>query len=115
MSATSPREATKSPVNLAKVAMAVGQQGLTPYSCAKSRHDYRQGQLFAILAVRQFLQLDYRGMVVCLAEWSDLREAIELTKVPHYTTLQKAEQRLLKRGLSTACSALFSTLPGIAA
>lgn len=115
MDTATPRPATKSPVDLAKIAMVVGQDGLSPYSCPKSRHDFRQPQLFAMLVVRQFMGLDYRGMVAYLNDWSDLRAVIGLSKVPHYTTLQKAEQRLLKGGLSSACSALFSSLPALAA
>ena len=102
-------------MDLARVALVVGQDGLEPYSCPKSRHDFTQAQLFALLVLRQFLKVDYRRMVEYLGDWSDLREVLELEKIPHYTTLQKAEQRLLKKGLSSACSALYSTVPALVA
>jgi len=91
---------TKSPVALAQEALALAQQALDPYSSARSRHDFTQHQLFAILALRQFFRTDYRGVAQLLEDLSDLRGVLMLKKVPHFTTLQKAEQRLRKKGLS---------------
>jgi hypothetical protein len=48
------------------------------------------------------LKLDYRGFTTLLEEFSELREVLGLKKVPHYTTLQKAEQRL-KKGNGMRC------------
>ena len=96
------RQATKSPLALAATALKVARRALPVYSCPRSRHDFTQPQLAALLVLRQFLRTDYRGLVQYLADWSDLRRCLGLQKVPHFTTLQKAEQRLLKKGLSTA-------------
>ena len=82
---------TKSPLALAKEALAVGQQALPKYSARRSRHDFTQAQLFAILVLRQFFQTDYRGIVQLLADFSDIRQALQLSKIPHFTTLQKAQ------------------------
>jgi hypothetical protein len=98
------RRTTKSALALVAVAFEIARRGLASYSCPKSRHDFTQAQLFAILAMRQFLRTDYRGMTQMLSEWSDLRQALGLEKVPHFTTLQKAEQRLLKKTLSPSSS-----------
>lgn len=103
---------TKSPVALAREALAVAQRALDPYSSARSRHDFTQAQLFAILVLRQFFGTDYRGVAQLLEDLSDLREALELKKVPHFTTLQKAEQRLQKGGLSIPCSTPSSIARG---
>ncbi|MHC4607510.1 MAG: transposase [Planctomycetota bacterium] len=101
MSRSSKRAMTKSPVALARVAMEAAQQGLSAYSNRFSRRDYTQQQLFAILVLRQFFRTDYRGIVQLLRDFSDLREALGLQKIPHYSTLCYAHQRLLKkRGLS---------------
>lgn len=89
------RTLTKSAVRLAREALAVGEGTLPPYSSRFSRHDYTQPQLFALLALKQFLRTDYRGVVTLVGEWSELRQALGLTKVPHYSTLCYAEQRLL--------------------
>lgn len=103
---------TKSPLALAKEALAVGQQALPKYSARRSRHDFTQAQLFAILVLRQFFQTDYRGIVQLLADFSDIRQALQLSKMPHFTTLQKAQERLIKRGLGSACKLPFSPVPG---
>ena len=89
------RAMTKSAVHVARQALAVGKQALPPYSSRFSRHDYTQPQLFALLVLKQFLRTDYRGLVTLLVEWSELRRALRLKKVPHYSTLCYAEQRLL--------------------
>ena len=97
------RSLSKSPLAVAREALAVAQEALPPYSCAVSRRDFTQPQIFAVLAVRKFMDLDYRGIVVILREWSDLRETLGLKKVPHYSTLCYAEERMLKGGLSSVC------------
>lgn len=97
------RSLSKSPLSVAREALAAAQKALPDYSCAVSRHDFTQHQLFAILALRKFMDLDYRGIVVTLREWSDLRELLGLGKVPHYSTLCYAEERLLKGGPLPAC------------
>ncbi len=45
--------------------------------------------------LKEFLKLDYRKLAALLADTPDLCKTIELTKVPHFTTIQKAAQRLL--------------------
>ena len=89
------REMTKSPLALAREALTVGRRALPRYSCPRSRHDFTQPQLFALLALKQMLRLDYRGLTVLLAEWGELRRALGLRKVPHYSTLCYAAHRLL--------------------
>ena len=95
---------TKSPVALAKEALAVAQGALPAYSSKYSKKDFTQPQLFAMLALRQFFKTDFRGVVELLRDFSDLRRALKLKKVPHYSTLCYAEQRLVKKGLwSRSC------------
>ena len=99
---------TKSPLALARQAMAIAQKALSPYSDLKSRHDFTQAQLFTILTLRQFFKTDYRGIVKILEDSSDIQEALGLNKLPHYTTLQKAQQRLLKKTSGKASWEEFS-------
>jgi len=40
------------------------------YGSRFSKHDFTQPQLFVLLTLRQFLRIDYRGLVTLLAEWS---------------------------------------------
>ena len=54
--------------------------------------------------MRQFFGLDYRGVQQLLKDWSDLRHALDLKAVPHWTAIEKAEKRLMKKGASTGSS-----------
>ncbi|HUN82558.1 MAG TPA: hypothetical protein VMV81_13725 [Phycisphaerae bacterium] len=97
------------------MALRVSRRALPAYSTKFSRHDFTQRQLFAILALKQFFRTDYRGIVEILADMTVVRRLLKLTKLPHYTTLQKAHDRLLKKGLLTGSSPLFSALQSDAA
>jgi len=103
---------TKSPLRLAETALAVAREALPPYSTKFDRKRYTQHQLFAILALREFLKQDYRGMEHLLLDWSDLRQALGLAKVPDHSTLQKAAQRLLEKRGSMPSSTRRSPRPG---
>ena len=97
---------TKSPRAVAREALALARQSLPAYTSARSRKDFTSHQLFAVLALKQFLKTDYRGVVQVLRDFAELRGDLGLAKVPHYSTLSYAEQRLLKRGTSSSsCSA----------
>jgi hypothetical protein len=97
------RAMTTSAVRLAREALRAGEAALPAYSSRFSRHDFTQPQLFALLALRQFLKTDYRGVTTLLAEWSELRRVLGLRKVPHYSTLCYAEHRRLTGGPSRSC------------
>src|SRR5262245_54682522 len=99
------RPMTKSPRRLAREALRVAQEALPAYSCATSRKDFTQHQLFAALALKTFLKTDYRGVAAFLDDFPELRGDLGLAKVPHYSTLCKAGQRLLKKGASAGSSA----------
>lgn len=109
------RAMTKSAVRVAREALAVGRGALPPYASRYSKHTYTQPQLFALLALKQFLKTDYRGVVTLVAEWAELRRALGLRHVPHYSTLCYAERRLLadaeKGGRSAVHSLLSSSAP----
>src|SRR5918997_5810989 len=89
------RRMSKSAVRVAREALAAGRSALPEYGSRYSRRDYTQPQLFALLVLRQFLRTDYRGVVALVSEWSELRRALGLTKVPHYSTLAHASHRIL--------------------
>lgn len=94
---TKTRCMTKSPLAVAREALAAAAAALPAYSSRFSRRDFTQPQLFALLAVREFLRLDYRGLEALAREWSDLRAALGLARVPDHSTLQKAAARLLEK------------------
>jgi hypothetical protein len=87
---------SKSPRKVAMVALAAGREAFSDYSHVYSPHKFTQPQLFACLVLKEFERKDYRGIAQLLADCPDLRAAIGLSSVPHFTTLQKASGRLLK-------------------
>ena len=90
------RTLTKSVLAFAEAALSAARAALPAYSHPSSPKKFTQHQHFAILALKDFLQTDYRGIVAMLSEWSDLRRVLELEQVPHYTAVFYAGRRLLK-------------------
>jgi hypothetical protein len=95
---------TKSPRAVAREALRLAREAFPAYSSKYSRKDYTQHQLFAVLALKQFLKTDYRGVVAALADFAELRADLGLKRVPDHSTLCYAERRLLKRGTSSSSS-----------
>lgn len=83
---------------MALEALATARRALPTYGSPFSRKDFTLAQHFACLVLKSFFRTDYRGIVAILADLTDLRDVLELTKVPHHTTLQKAHARLLSFG-----------------
>jgi hypothetical protein len=87
---------SKSPSKVARAAYEAGRGALPRYANKFSRKDFTCAQLFAVLVLRKFFKLDYRGTIDFLAEWAELRDILELhDKLPHFTTPQKASAKLL--------------------
>src|SRR5450432_1408532 len=99
---------SKSPRKVASEALAVAEESLIAYSSRFSRKDFTQHQLFACLVLKKFFKTDYRGIVEILRDCPDLATTIGLKKVPHFTTLQKASDRLLSQ--SSASQLLDATI-----
>jgi hypothetical protein len=93
---------TKSPLAVARTAMDTAREALPAYSSKYSRHDFTQHQHFALLALRESLKVDYRGLEQILSEWAELRDALGLAKVPDHSTIQKAAERMLVKRARTA-------------
>jgi hypothetical protein len=94
---------TKSPRAVAREALQLAREALPAYSSKFSRQDFTQHQLFALLALKTFFKTDFRGVIAMLEDFAELRHDLSLDKVPHYSTLCYAAQRLLKKG-SSSCS-----------
>jgi hypothetical protein len=88
---------TKSPLCVARQALAIATEVLRPYAHKYSPKKFTQPQLFACLVLKTFLKTDYRGVAEHLADHSDVREALALPHLPHFTTLHKASRRLLRQ------------------
>ena len=82
------------------MAHCTAQRTLPAYRHRFSPKKFTQHQLFACLVLKTFMKTDYRGIVAILQDCSDLRKAIGLTLVPHYTTLQKAASHLLRQSMA---------------
>jgi hypothetical protein len=106
---------TKSPRAVAREALRLAREALPAYSSRFSRKDFTQHQLFAVLALKTFFKTDYRGVTQVLEDFSEFRQELGLAKVPHYSTLCKAEQRLLKKGSSSSSSSRPPCAPSRAA
>ena len=95
------RSLTKSAVRFVETALLVAERMVPRYGY-RSRKDYTQPQLLVLLALRQFWHVDYRSVVTRVAESAEVRRALKLRRIPHFSTLCYAEHRLLgaaeKRG-----------------
>jgi len=78
-------------------ALGFGTEALPAFSHRFSPRTFTQPQLFACLVLKEALRLDYRAAAELLADCPDLRAAAGLRRAPHFTTLQKAADRLLVR------------------
>lgn len=90
---------SKSPKAIAQLAYITAKRSLPAYRHIKSPKKFTQHQLVACLVLKEFFKTDYRGIVEILKDSKDLREVIELSEIPHYTTLQKAAQRMFKKNI----------------
>jgi hypothetical protein len=76
-------------------ARKVAEASLPAYAHRFSPKKFTLHQLFACLVLKDFYGLTYRGTMGLLADGDSLAQAIGLKKIPHWTTLQKAADRLL--------------------
>src|SRR3990172_12672338 len=86
---------SKSPKRILRVAHAIGQRRLPAYSHRFSPKKFTLPQFFACLVLKEFLRLDYRKLSALLEDAPSLAATIGLSSVPHFTTFQKAADRLL--------------------
>ena len=93
MSSTLPR----CPLRFVHAALDVARSNLASYSAPTSPRKYTQHQLFAILALKEFLQTDFRGIIELLEQSPEIRTALDLKQAPHYSTLCYAEKRLRQK------------------
>ena len=80
-------------LRIASTALRAARRCVASYGSVKSRHDFTQPQLVACLVVRAYLKATYRGLTEILGASEQLRRALGLESVPHWTTLQKCAAR----------------------
>jgi transposase len=82
-------------ISFIKHAFAIVQSSrITPYSCKYSRRDFTQHQLLTLLLFKEYRKEDYRTIVCNLEEMDRIQDALGLTSIPHFTTLQKFVGRI---------------------
>lgn len=86
---------SKSPAAVIRAALNTARRALPAYAHRNSPKKFTQHQLFACLVLKNFLKTDYRGVAQHLVDCPSLTELLQLCCVPHFTTLQKAADRLL--------------------
>ncbi|MGH7490396.1 MAG: transposase, partial [bacterium] len=89
---------SKSPKAVALAALTTARRALPEHAYRYSPKKFTQHQLFACLVLKNFLRTDYRGLAAHLEDHPSLLAILELKRVPHFTTFQKAAHRLLLTG-----------------
>src|SRR5687768_14069546 len=87
---------SKSPRSILLTGYLIGKLALPDYAHKFSPKTYTQPQLFACLVLKEFLHRDYRGIEDLLKDVPELAAVIDLQRIPDFTTLQKAADRLLR-------------------
>jgi len=109
------RKMSKSAARVSREALTAGKTALPENGSRYSRRVYTRPQPFALLVRRRFPRTDFRGIVALVAEWSELRRAPGLAKVPHHSTLAQASRRIFADakagGLSAALRPRWSDAP----
>ncbi|MCK5134128.1 MAG: transposase, partial [Candidatus Sabulitectum sp.] len=77
-------------------ALAIGQRTLPTYAHRFAPKTFTQPQLLACLVLMRFHKADFRGIVAILQDNPSLCDALQLKRVPHFTTLHKAYRRLIR-------------------
>src|SRR5262245_1163828 len=103
---------TKSPLLVASRALAAARHVLPRYAHTCSPKKYTQPQLFACLALKTFFKTDSAVIAALLHDLADLRHALGLTAVPHWTTFHKAGRRLLRRPVTRRLLGRLLRRPG---
>ena len=82
-------------VRMARIMMQIIKRArIPPYLHRKSNHVYKVWQHLILLMLRQYEHKSYRRFVDFLQEAFGVGEFLGLSRIPHYTTLQKAAARL---------------------
>jgi hypothetical protein len=89
-------QTSKSPRKVTREGFELAVRILPAHSHRNSPKKFTQHQLFALLVLKMHQRKDYRGVVALLADMPQLVKDLGLKSIPHYTTLQKASERLLR-------------------
>ncbi|MGQ9733300.1 MAG: IS5 family transposase, partial [Candidatus Zipacnadales bacterium] len=74
--------------------MRLATEQVPPYSSKFSKRTFTQPQLLTLYCLKLKLGVTYRDLIDWLGEMPRIREALGLERLPHFTTVQKAFERL---------------------
>jgi hypothetical protein len=97
-------------VKFATIALQVGQAALPAYRSKFSKRRSTQPQLLAILCLMRYEDWTFREAEVRWAEHAALRTALQLPRVPDYTTVYRFLRRLDEAALERTLSAVVRRL-----
>jgi hypothetical protein len=81
-------------VTAAKIAYRQTKQALPKYSHEKSPHHFELPQLVACVLMMFYLDISYRDMEEWLLATDKVCQALELSRIPDHTTLQRTYKKL---------------------
>lgn len=76
-------------IKLTERLCSVFKNSIPAYSCRRSKHTYKQYQLAVIWSLMKYLKTNYRGIITQLDLMPDIKEAIGISQLPHFTTINK--------------------------
>ena len=62
---------------------------ITPYSCKYSKKIYTQHQLLVLILFKDYRNQHYRDFIEDVEDMESIQDELDLSVVPHFTTLQK--------------------------
>lgn len=77
-----------------RICLNLARQQIPPYSSPFSKQTFTQPQLVVLYCLKIKLRVTYRDLIDWLEEMPRLRRALGLRRLPHFTTVQKAFERL---------------------
>ena len=87
---------------------AIRLTGVPEYSSRYSRKDFSQHQLLTLLLFKEYLGFRYRDFVKLIEIMGIVQEQLDLSEIPHYSTLCKFSKRvptsLINQLFRKACS-----------
>lgn len=99
----------KAVVRVANLAIRAARRCASTYSCPKSKHTFTQPQLLACLILRAYLRTTYRGVIERLEVMPEVRDALGLVHLPHFSTLQVfANKQQIPDLVNTAFAAILA-------
>jgi hypothetical protein len=97
-------------VTVARLAYQIAQARLPRYSHAKSPQHFTLPQLAACVLLTFYLKLSYRDMEEWLLASDQVRQVLELPRVPDHSTLARTFRKLKQADLTTMRDALLEQL-----